>query len=208
MKFSRPYIFDIVFIAIIHIAGIIGIRLFPELFLKTSFISIVIPLSIFLYRLKPNRKDSVLMSLVYIIAFFSEWIGVSFGWLFGDYNYGDSLGFKLDGVPIIMGANWLLLCLVSRELVGKLFSNNFLIIITSSFLMVLIDVLMEPLSNQLDFWSWKNNIIPFSNYVDWFLVAILNQTILSYLDYKSDMSSWSLGYITILIMFFFSFYIW
>ena len=207
MKFSRPYIFDIVFIAIIHIAGIIGIRLFPELFLKTSFISIVIPLSIFLYRLKPNRKDSVLMSLVYIIAFFSEWIGVSFGWLFGDYNYGDSLGFKLDGVPIIMGANWLLLCLVSRELVGKLFSNNFLIIITSSFLMVLIDVLMEPLSNQLDFWSWKNNIIPFSNYVDWFLVAILNQTIFSYLDYKSDMSSWSLGYITILILFFFSFYI-
>jgi putative membrane protein len=147
------------------------------------------------------------MSLVYIIAFFSEWIGVCFGWLFGDYTYGDSLGFKLDGVPIIMGANWLLLCLVSRELVGKLFSNNFLIIITSSFLMVLIDVLMEPLSNQLDFWSWKNNVIPFSNYIDWFLVAILNQTIFSYLDYKSDMFFWSLGYITILILFFFSFYI-
>ena len=57
------------------------------------------------------------------------------------------------------------------------------------------------------YWSWKNNIIPFSNYVDWFLVAILNQTIFSYLDYKSDMFSWSLGYITILILFFFSFYI-
>ena len=72
---------------------------------------------------------------------------------------------------------------------------------------VLIDVLMEPLSNQLDFWYWKNNVIPSSNYIDWFLVAILNQTIFSYLDYKSDMSSWSLGYITILILFFFSFYI-
>ena len=70
MKFSRRFSFDIVFIAIIHIAGIIGIRLFPELFLKTSFISIVIPLSLFLYRVKPNRKDSILMSLVYIIAFF------------------------------------------------------------------------------------------------------------------------------------------
>ena len=134
-------------------------------------------------------------------------IGVCFGWLFGDYTYGDSLGFKLDGVPIIMGANWLLLCLVSRDLVGKLFSNNFLIIMTSSLLMVLIDVVMEPLSNQLDFWSWKNDIIPFSNYVDWFLVAILNQTIFTYLDYKSNMFSWSLGYITILILFFFSFYI-
>ena len=207
MKFSRTYSFDIVFIAIIHIAGIIGIRLFPELFLKTSFISIVIPLSLFLYRVKPNRKRLYFNVFGLYNCFFSEWIGVCFGWLFGDYTYGDSLGFKLDGVPIIMGANWLLLCLVSRELVGKLFSNKFLIIITSSLLMVLIDVLMEPLSNQLDFWSWKNNVIPFSNYIDWFLVAILNQTIFTYLDYKSDMSSWSLGYITILLLFFFSFYI-
>jgi putative membrane protein len=207
MKLLRSYSFDIIFIAIIHFAGIIGIRLLPELFLKTSFISIVIPLALFLYRVKPNRKDSILMSLVYGIAFFSEWIGVCFGWLFGDYTYGGSLGFKLDGVPIIMGANWLLLCLVSRDLVAKLFSNNYLIIITSSLLMVLIDVIMEPLSNQLDFWSWKNNLIPFSNYVDWFLVAILNQTIFSYLDYKLDMFSWSLGYISILIFFFFSFYI-
>ncbi len=207
MKLNIYNSFDIIFIAIIHIAGIIGIRLFPDLFLKSSFIAIVIPLALYLFRVKPNRKDSFLMSLVYIIAFLSEWIGVCSGLLYGDYTYGDSLGFKLDGVPIIMGGNWLLLCLVSRELVGKLFSNKFMIIIASSFLMVLIDILMEPLSNQLDFWSWKNNIIPFSNYVDWFLVALLNQTVFSYLDYKTNMFSWSLGYITILILFFFSFYI-
>tara|TARA_Y100000768_G_C23948131_1_gene668686 strand:- start:726 stop:1349 length:624 start_codon:yes stop_codon:yes gene_type:complete len=207
MKLNIYNSFDIIFIAIIHIAGIIGIRLFPDLFLKSSFIAIVIPLALYLFRVKPNKKDSFLMSLVYIIAFLSEWIGVCSGLLYGDYTYGDSLGFKLDGVPIIMGGNWLLLCLVSRELVGKLFSNKFVIIIASSFLMVLIDILMEPLSNQLDFWSWKNNIIPFSNYVDWFLVALLNQTVFSYLDYKTNMFSWSLGYITILILFFFSFYI-
>ena len=207
MKLKRYNSFDIIFIAIIHIAGIIGIRLFPDIFLQSSSIAIVIPLALYLFRVKPNRKDSFLMSLVYIIAFLSEWIGVCSGWLYGDYTYGDSLGFKLDDVPIIMGGNWLLLSLISRELVGKFFSNKSLIIIASSFLMVLIDILMEPLSNQLDFWSWKNNIIPFSNYVDWFLVALLNQTIFSYLDYKTNMFSWSLGYITILILFFFSFYI-
>ena len=121
MKLNIYNSFDIIFIAIIHIAGIIGIRLFPDLFLKSSFIAIVIPLALYLFRVKPNRKDSFLMSLVYIIAFLSEWIGVCSGLLYGDYTYGDSLGFKLDGVPIIMGGNWLLLCLVSRELVGKLF---------------------------------------------------------------------------------------
>ena len=207
MKLDRYFSFDIIFIAIIHIAGIIGIRLFPELFLKTSFISIVIPLSIYLYRIRPNKKDSILMALVYILAFFSEWIGGCFGWLFGDYSYGDSLGFKLDGVPLIMGANWLLLCLVSRDVVSKFFTNTPLIIIFSSFLMVLLDLLIEQFALELDFWSWENNIIPFSNYLDWFLIALLNQTIFSFLDYKKDMFSWSLGYIIILVLFFFSFYL-
>ena len=207
MKLDRYFSFDIIFIAIIHIAGIIGIRLFPELFLKTSFISIVIPLSIYLYRIKPNKKDSILMALVYILAFFSEWIGVNYGWLFGSYEYGDSLGFKIDGVPIIMGANWLLLGLVCRDVVKKIITNHWLIIILSAFLMVLIDTLIEPLSNRLDFWTWKNNIIPFSNYKDWFLIALLNQYIFSFLKFKKDMFFWSLGYIIILVLFFISFYL-
>tara|TARA_B110000971_G_scaffold89247_1_gene91740 strand:+ start:111 stop:335 length:225 start_codon:yes stop_codon:yes gene_type:complete len=73
--------------------------------------------------------------------------------------------------------------------------------------MVLLDLLIEQFALELDFWSWENNIIPFSNYLDWFLIALLNQTIFSFLDYKKDMFSWSLGYIIILVLFFFSFYL-
>ena len=103
MKLPKSYSFDIIFNQLYILLELLEFVYFQSYFLKTSFISIVIPLSLFLYRVKPNKKDSILMFLVYIIAFFSEWIGVCFGWLFGDYTYGDSLGFKLDGVPIIMG---------------------------------------------------------------------------------------------------------
>ena len=207
MKLYKKFRFDIIFVVVIHLAGIIGIRLLPEIFLKTSFVSIIIPLTLYLYRIKPIKIEWIIIFLVYLITFFSEWIGVNYGWLFGSYEYGDSLGFKIDGVPIIMGANWLLLGLVCRDVVKKIISNHWLIIILSALLMVLIDTLIEPLSNRLDFWTWKNNIIPFSNYKDWFLIALLNQYIFSFLKFKKDMFFWSLGYIIVLVLFFVSFYL-
>ena len=207
MKLYKEFRFDVIFVAVIHLAGIIGIRLLPEIFLKTSFVSIIIPLALYLYRIKPIKIEWIIIFLVYLITFFSEWIGVNYGWLFGSYEYGDSLGFKIDGVPIIMGANWLLLGLVCRDVVKKIISNHWLIIILSALLMVLIDTLIEPLSNRLDFWTWKNNIIPFSNYKDWFLIALLNQYIFSFLKFKKDMFFWSLGYIIVLVLFFVSFYL-
>jgi len=207
MKLYKEFRFDIIFVAVIHIAGIIGIRLLPEIILKTSFVSIIIPWALYLYRIKPIKIEWIIIFLVYLITFFSEWIGVNYGWLFGSYEYGDSLGFKIDGVPIIMGANWLLLGLVCRDVVKKIISNHWLIIILSALLMVLIDTLIEPLSNRLDFWTWKNNIIPFSNYKDWFLIALLNQYIFSFLKFKKDMFFWSLGYIIVLVLFFVSFYL-
>jgi len=207
MKLHKEFRFDIIFVAVIHIAGIIGIHLAPEIFLKTSFVSIIIPLTLYLYRIKPIKIEWIIIFLVYLITFSSEWIGVNFGWLFGSYEYGASLGFKIDGVPIIMGANWLLLGLVCRDVVKKIITNHLLIIILSALLMVLIDTLIEPLSNRLDFWIWKNNIIPFSNYKDWFLIALLNQYLFSFLKFKKDMFFWSLGYIIILVLFFISFYL-
>ena len=207
MKLHKEFRFDIIFVAVIHIAGIIGIHLAPEIFLKTSFVSIIIPLTLYLYRIKPIKIEWIIIFLVYLITFSSEWIGVNFGWLFGSYEYGASLGFKIDGVPIIMGANWLLLGLVCRDIVKKIITNHWLIIILSALLMVLIDTLIEPLSNRLDFWIWKNNIIPFSNYKDWFLIALLNQYLFSFLKFKKDMFFWSLDYIIILVLFFISFYL-
>jgi len=206
MLTKKSLYFDIGLIAIIHIAGIIGIRLIPELFLKTSFVSIVVPLGLYLFRIKLDRKSWLIILLVYLITFFSEWIGVRFGWLFGSYKYGESLGLKLDGVPILMGFNWLLLALVSRQISMRILKNKWLIILLSALLMVFIDFIIEPLCEKLDFWAWENSLIPWSNYRDWFLIAVLNQWILSFIRLNNQMFIWSVGYVLILVLFFGSFY--
>ena len=207
MKLERFTVIDISFIAIIHIAGIIGIRFLPEFFLKTTFVAILIPLCLYFYRANLQKKEWLTIFLVYIITFFSEWIGVNYGWLFGSYSYGNSLGFKIGGVPLLIGLNWVLLALVSRQISSKLFSSKWLVIFVSAILMVLIDVIIEPLSGNLDFWYWENSTIPLSNYRDWFLVAVLNQWLLSFVKTNNKMFFWSLGHVGVLVIFFASFYI-
>ena len=207
MKLERFTIIDISFITIIHIAGIIGIRYLPEFFLKTTFVAILIPLCLYLYRANLQKKEWLTIFLVYIITFFSEWIGVNYGWLFGSYSYGNSLGFKIGGVPLLIGLNWVLLALVSRQISSKLLSNKWSVIFVSAILMVLIDVIIEPLSGSLDFWYWEMSTIPLSNYRDWFLVAVLNQWLLSFVKTNNKMFFWSLGHVGVLVIFFASFYI-
>ena len=203
MKFWK----ELVFISVVYLAGLIGINFInTALFLKLSFVSLVIPLFIIVYRLEIGYKSYVLLLVVFLISFFAEWIGVNTGLLFGDYVYGESLGIKIGGVPLLIGVNWVLLCLVSREIVVHFSSNKLVIVFSSSALMLGIDFLIEPVAPLLDFWSWNNAVIPLSNYRDWFVVALINQAVLLFIKPKKQIFALCLGYFIILSLFFLSFH--
>ena len=203
MKVKNGLYFDLIFISVIHLAGIIGIYFFEStFFLRTSSVSILIPLFLFCYRSNLTNKDTLLFALVFFIGYTAEFLGVNYQILFGDYSYGRSLGVKLFDVSLIIGCNWLLLALISKALIKKIVVNRWLVIIFSSLLMVLIDLYIEPVAPLLDFWEFKENLVPFSNYRDWFIVALIIQFILSYRNTQVNMFYWSLGYLIILVLFF------
>ena len=203
MKVKNGLYFDLIFISVIHLAGIIGIYFFEStFFLRTSSVSILIPLFLFCYRSNLTNKDALLFASVFIIGYTAEFLGVNYQTLFGDYSYGRSLGVKLFDVSLIIGCNWLLLALISQALIKKIVVNRWLVIIFSSLLMVLIDLYIEPVAPLLDFWKFKENLVPFSNYRDWFIVALIIQFILSFQNTQVNMYNWSLGYLIILVLFF------
>lgn len=203
MKVKNGLYFDLIFISVIHLAGIIGIYFLEStFFLRTSSVSILIPLFLFCYRSNLTNKDALLFASVFIIGYTAEFLGVNYQILFGDYDYGRSLGVKLFDVSLIIGCNWLLLALISQALIKKIVINRWLIIIFSSLLMVLIDLYIEPVAPLLDFWEFKENLVPFSNYRDWFMVALIIQFILSFRNTQVNMFNWSLGYLIILVLFF------
>jgi putative membrane protein len=203
MKVKNGLYFDLIFISVIHLAGVIGIYFLEStFFLRTSSVSILIPLFLFCYRSNLTNKDALLFASVFIIGYTAEFLGVNYKILFGDYDYGRSLGVKLFDVSLIIGCNWLLLALISQALIKKIVINRWLIIIFSSLLMVLIDLYIEPVAPLLDFWEFKENLVPFSNYRDWFMVALIIQFILSFRNTQVNMFNWSLGYLIILVLFF------
>ena len=101
----------------------------------------------------------------------SEILGVNYGLIFGDYEYGNALGYRLFGVPLLIGANWAILTLSCSALSATLFNSIFVKIIMGVFLMVMLDAVIEPIAPLLDFWEFNGGKAPLKNYLGWIMVS-------------------------------------
>ena len=70
----------------------------------------------------------------------------------------------------------------------RILKNNVIQVLLSSLLMVLLDLLIEPVAITFDWWSWGLGYVPFSNYLMWFLVAFVMQIIISLKKYEISKS--------------------
>lgn len=173
-RFSRVLIAKVVIVAL-HLVGLIGLSLpeFQELFLRLTPAQLLISLFLILFFHKGwNDAFPVFAAAAFWIGFGSELIGIHTGYLYGDYVYGPTLGIKLWDVPIIIGVNWFILSYLTGALFHKI-PNDFYAAILGATVMTCLDYIMEPVAVALDFWAWKFDIIPPTNYLGWFGVSFL-----------------------------------
>jgi bisanhydrobacterioruberin hydratase len=108
--------------------------------------------------------------LIACLGWTAEWIGVHTGWLFGSYSYGKILGWGPMEIPLLIGLNWAILsyCIFqwTRFLTG--WKSYFL----GAFIMTAFDALLEPVAIKLAYWQWNEGIIPWTNYLTWWLLSI------------------------------------
>ena len=153
--------------------GVLGIASpFKELFLLVTPLNLV--LSFVIIYLSVPQKDRVFYIYMFLSAlggYLFEVLGVKTGVVFGDYWYGETLGVKVLGVPITIALNWFLLSFAACSLLNKLRYSSFLKALLAAILMVGLDVFIEPIAMKLDFWQWKNGVVPLHNYIGWFLIA-------------------------------------
>ena len=172
--------FSIGIIYLFHLSALIGISLgYWDWFLDKTWINLLVTFALFanVYPIK-NITTIKIASLIFIIGFSAEWLGVNFGLIFGSYSYGENLGLKIQGVPLLIGINWILLNFASRAISVKAFQNPFFQVLAASLLMVFVDILIEPVAPRIGFWTFSDVIAPFSNYIGWFLIAAIIQMIL------------------------------
>jgi uncharacterized membrane protein len=177
-----------IIVVVFHIVGLIGMKipsLLPIFQLLTPFHLLVCTTVLLVFHRDWNKNFILFLILSISLGFLSEVLGVKTGFPFGNYYYSEVLGLQLWEVPLIIGVNWFLLVYIT----GALFHEKkpfFLAAILGAALLVLIDVLIEPVAVKLNFWQWEDDEIPLSNYIGWFGVAFILQCFYHGLNFQKE----------------------
>ena len=158
-----------------HVSGLCGILFIDrELFLETTPINLFVTfIMLFVNQPQMDRSVALAAGFAFVMGLSVEFLGVNFGLIFGDYVYGNNLGLKIGGVPLLIGANWVMLAFITGSVAAIFFDTSALkAAVFGAFLMVLIDLIIEPVAPKFDFWEFADITAPLSNYIGWFLVAL------------------------------------
>lgn len=191
MKITKLHI--AAFIAILfQLSGLIGILYTPykDWFVQHTAFNLLL-MCVLLVWVHPgkNRSFWLYFFLAFAVGMGTEMIGVHTGILFGNYQYGEILGPKLLGVPLLIGLNWFVAVIsvvsvmeqfqqwIKKKIPGSAAEipegiTTLSMIIDGALLAVFFDWIMEPVAVKLSFWKWQNGAIPLYNYICWFLVSV------------------------------------
>ena len=163
-------------LAIFYSVGVIGM-LMPatsSYFLQLTPLALLLSFIVLALSDESRQRGKLIAYLlfIYITSYAIEVAGVHTGLLFGAYSYGENLGFKMWGTPLIIGANWFFLVYTTAAIFEKTKMPVYLKVLLASSSMLIYDIVMEQVAPNLDMWSWKHVAVPFQNYFTWFLIAI------------------------------------
>ncbi len=182
------------FIALLfHIAGAIGILFTPykNWFIQNTPLNLLIMAALLIITQKEkNIYFFIFLLITIVVGFVVEYTGTNTALIFGHYTYGNILGLKIFGLPLIIAVNWFIV-IYCAGVTTQLYENKMLkrinekgmsinagvqtisFVIDASLLAVLFDWMIEPVADKLGYWKWEGGDIPFYNYVCWFIISAL-----------------------------------
>jgi uncharacterized membrane protein len=198
-------------VLLFHVTGFVGLAFSKdtEFFLRFTPLTLLLTAGLlFWMQPQPNFSFWGFCISVILLGFAVEFVGVNTGKIFGHYSYGNTLGFKLldaqpfKGVPPMIGLNWLVLTYVCGILARYLPLPELFRTLLAALLMVGLDLCLEPVASNFDFWHWSANVIPLKNFRDWFIMACLFQMLFNRANFPKTNALAPLVYLTQLLFFF------
>ncbi len=203
-------------IVLFHLAGLPFIAYEPTralFLLATPFTLLLSAVLLFWNHEDFSPSFAFFCVMAFGVGFGAEVIGVQTGVLFGDYKYGRVLGWQLWGVPLVIGTNWWMCTYCCGVMVHQFYapnsnqtsSSSLLRQLTKAFigaiLMLLLDVMIEPVAMEMGFWHWQNHQIPLWNYGTWFIASFLLLCLFFRLPFKKENPVVVVLYLTLLLFF-------
>jgi putative membrane protein len=180
-----------------HVCGAIGILFTPykQWFINNTTVNLLLMAALLIFT---QKQKNIFFFAFALLCFFTgmvtEIIGVNTGLLFGRYQYGDILGVKVFGVPLLIGVNWFItifcscniIFLLNEWLYKKLSTDMqpslavqlFAFVTDAALLATLFDYILEPTATQLGYWQWlPDGLVPLFNFVCWFIISAVLATV-------------------------------
>lgn len=183
-----------------HTVGLAGILVFKsDLIIQSTAFNLLLSFALLIWTQENKQRFFWLFTtLVLVVGFGVEVIGVNTGYLFGNYQYGNVLGPKWQQVPLVIGVNWFIVIYCCGVCVTTLLEKiikpvnadeppqvlKAISVITDGATLALIfDWLIEPVAVKLGYWQWQDKDIPVYNYICWFVISVLLLALFRFLPF-------------------------
>ena len=202
MKTSFALTFPVIILLILHLVGVFGFLFIPSIFVLLVPIHLTTIAYLLFREILSDQKTFFTLLTIAFLAWFVEFIGVNTGIVFGNYVYGDVLGWKFKGTPILIGLNWVSLVYSAYIISRALKTNCFIQDVLAAGMVLMLDIVMEPIAVKYGFWGWENNIIPLKNYITWYILALVLLQLFRFFPPKKTSLSLALSFLVIQTLFF------
>lgn len=167
-------IYFLYFLILVYVSGSIGFVMNPTFFSPFTPYTLLFTCFVFLlYNASVDKKFVLAFIAIAVFGYIAEVIGVSTGLIFGNYTYGNGLGYKLFNVPLIISINWALLICAAIVVMNRFFTKKLSVLLFAAAFVTLLDLLIEQVAPKLDFWAFENGFPGVHNYIGWMGVALL-----------------------------------
>ncbi len=184
----------------------------PPVLFNLIVVIAALPSLFFFYHWAGAKNSSVIISLLIILTLFIEGMGVLTGFPYGHFFYSDLLGIKILGlVPFAVPFAFIPLVLGTVSIVIQYLQKPWKIILLSTFLLVIIDFIIDPILVYLGIWIWITPGfyygVPLSNFIGWVLTGLVVSTVLV-ISLKMEIEDFPKIPITVAISLFFTLTFW
>ncbi|WP_443937857.1 carotenoid biosynthesis protein [Pedobacter sp. MW01-1-1] len=174
LKVKKFFALLIVLFSTITLTGLL-IPTTQPYFIRLIPIHILTLFSILVLSYTGTMKRLLLFSVgVFVCGFLVDALGVHTGKIFGSFYYGDTLGYKIAAVPLLMGLHWVLLIFGAGQTMKALkIRDSKLASFLGALSLVVLDYFLEPVAMKLNYWQWDWHEVPVQNYIAWFFVSLI-----------------------------------
>lgn len=129
------------------------------------------------------RDGAILIAVLGVYALAIEASAILTGFPYGHFGYSGLLGFRMFGlVPWTVAFAWTPLILGAYAVAANLFTSRMLRVISTTLMLTLFDVVLDPGAVLLGFWQYEGGgwfyDVPISNFTGWLVSGLVGSVIL------------------------------